>query len=337
MAPVLPVGHPARPAAARALRLAAVNAAAFTVFAVLTTLHAVRAGSPWQDDPYDAVVSFTKFFVPLLAGIGALRVPLCRAADPLPSARIEQLLRAGLAATLLIALTVGADWLALVFHADHQLWNSTTPWLALSLVPLTGLVCAGLVLHRRVARLLPARDRNQSEGDWLGDLPLLVETLAARLSNTASRGVPPRLNLGVLGFVRRHFTGLAAAASAAGAVLVITGFAVSEGGFPATVFLLYCGIFLSGTFGFVMAANAVLRLVSVPSVGRLRHAARTAITTGALTVPVVLGLRDAIWSACGLGGHAMTPGQLATLTLASALLMGSIAFGIALNNRTGPR
>ncbi|QIY74244.1 hypothetical protein HEP84_39010 [Streptomyces sp. RLB1-33] len=313
------------------------NAAAFTVFAVLTTLHAVRAGSPWQDDPYDAVVSFTKFFVPLLAGIGALRVPLCRAADPMPSARIEQLLRAGLAATLLIALTIGADWLALALRADHQLWNSTTPWLAVSLVPLTGLVCAHLVLHRRVARLLPPRDRTRPADDWLGDLPPLMETLAARLPNAAGRGVPLTLNVGVLGFMRRHFTGLAAAACAAGTVLAITGFAVSEGGFSATVFLLDCLVFLSGTFGFVMVANTALQLVAVPSVGRLRRAGRTAVTTGALTVPMALGLRDAIWSACGLGRHVTTPGQLAAVTLASGLLMGSIAFGIALNNWMSPR
>jgi len=118
----------------------------------------------------------------------------------------------------------------------------------------------------------------------------------------------------VLGFVHRHFTGLAA-------------------GLPATVFLLDCVLFLCGTFGFVMAANTVLQWVVGPPVGRLRCAGRTAVTTGALTVPVALGLRDAIWSTCGFGAHVTTPGQLATLTLAGGLLTGTIAFAIALNNR----
>ncbi|WP_377274547.1 hypothetical protein [Peterkaempfera sp. SMS 1(5)a] len=84
-------------------------------------------------------------------------------------------------------------------------------------------------------------------------------------------------------------------------------------------------------------ANTALQLVAVPSVSRLRRAGRTAITTGALTVPVALGLRDAIWSAWVLGGHVTTPGQLAALILVSGLLMGGVAFGIALNNRASPR
>ncbi|MGH3768986.1 MAG: hypothetical protein ACRDTX_28205 [Pseudonocardiaceae bacterium] len=64
----LPVGHPARPVATRALWVSIAVAGLFTVLAhVSTRLHVVRAGSPWQDDPYDALVSLTEFLATALA------------------------------------------------------------------------------------------------------------------------------------------------------------------------------------------------------------------------------------------------------------------------------
>jgi hypothetical protein len=54
----LPVGHPVRRSAALALRVGFVVA---TVFAVVTIVSkeiaALNAPQPWQDDPYDVVVS----------------------------------------------------------------------------------------------------------------------------------------------------------------------------------------------------------------------------------------------------------------------------------------
>lgn len=40
-------------------------------------LPVLYASEPWQDDPYDAMVSFAMWCVPLLAGLCGLRVPLC--------------------------------------------------------------------------------------------------------------------------------------------------------------------------------------------------------------------------------------------------------------------
>ncbi len=88
---MLPVGEPARFAVAKVLRVAEVNAVAFTVFAVVTTqIQAVRAGSPWQDDPYDVVVSFTKFFVPALTALVWVRARLCDVSTPVPLSRLAQ-------------------------------------------------------------------------------------------------------------------------------------------------------------------------------------------------------------------------------------------------------
>ena len=67
MPAALPVGAPVRDRAGRALLGATLLGVAFTVFAALTTQdRAVRAHSPWQDDPYDALVSFTQLLVPVM-------------------------------------------------------------------------------------------------------------------------------------------------------------------------------------------------------------------------------------------------------------------------------
>jgi hypothetical protein len=51
------------------------TACLFEVLTVLATQDkTVRAASPWQDDPYDAVVSLTQFAVPMLALVIALRL-----------------------------------------------------------------------------------------------------------------------------------------------------------------------------------------------------------------------------------------------------------------------
>jgi hypothetical protein len=86
----LPAGCRARTAAVPALWASLAGAIAFTAFAYVTTQdHAVRAGSPWQDDPYDGVVSFTEFLVPALAMLIAVRALLLRRPEPQPVFRVK--------------------------------------------------------------------------------------------------------------------------------------------------------------------------------------------------------------------------------------------------------
>src|ERR1700729_4658617 len=44
--------------------------------------------APWLNDPFDTVVSFMMFFVPLIAACCVPRVLLCGRSEPLPAARI---------------------------------------------------------------------------------------------------------------------------------------------------------------------------------------------------------------------------------------------------------
>lgn len=83
----------------------------------------MRSASPFQNDQYDAVVSFTELLVPILSALAVARALLCRRGEPLPIARVDGLLRAAKAAAVLIALTVATDVVALAVQADHRLWN----------------------------------------------------------------------------------------------------------------------------------------------------------------------------------------------------------------------
>ncbi|MFF9645826.1 hypothetical protein [Kitasatospora aureofaciens] len=334
----------------------AAGAAAFTLFAYLTTqVRAVRADSPWRDDPYDVVVTFTMFFVPLLGALGAARALLCRRDRPLPRHRIEQVLRAGLVCTLLVAATLATDWAAVAVRADRASWGGGTPWLIASLLPLTGLTAESLLLHRRAIRRLPepVRGAEDADGDWLDDLVPLANLLAGprsragrSLATPTSRGHVPHtvfdavshtvlgavsrtVSRDVLCFVRRRFTPLAAAASLTAGLLVATGLAVGEGWPGGLLFTVEAAVFAGGTFAFAMIGNSVLRFAAPPPASRTRRAARTAATAGASALPASLALRDTIWQQLGFGDHVDSVGQWAAVALACALLTAALAFGVA--------
>ncbi|MFD7455021.1 hypothetical protein [Kitasatospora sp. NPDC059827] len=328
----LEAGHPARPAAAAALLTSAAGAAAFTLFAYLTTqVRVVRAGSPWQDDPYDAVVTFTMFFVPLLGALGGARTLLCRRDRPLPRYRIEQVLRAALVCTLLVAATLATDWAAVAARADRASWDSgTTPWLIASLLPLTGVTVESLLLYRRAIRRLPKPVRGAEDmgGDWLDDLVPLANLLAGPRSR-AGRALAALIGRGkVLGFVRLRFAPLAAVAAVAAGLLVATGLASGEGWPGVLLFTVEAAVFAGGTFAFVMIGNTALRFAASPPASGTRRAARIATTAGASALPASLALRDTAWQLLGLGNQVDSVGQWAAFTLVFALLTGALTFGV---------
>ncbi|WP_214409000.1 alpha/beta hydrolase [Sphaerisporangium fuscum] len=321
--PALPADHSARRAAGPALWVTTMGAAAFTLFAVVTTqVHAVRAGSPWQDDPYDGVVTFTLFLVPALAGLVAARATLLRRREPQPVFRVAQLLRAALVCTLMIAATVAADWLAVARRADHPLWNDRTPWLIAALVPLTAVAATGLLLQWRALRRLPSGQGRRSEGDWVGDLA-------------------PMARPEVLDFARGHVAGITATAAVAAGLLLTTMQAIGEGGFGPLLFLTEAAAFAGGFFAFSMAANAVLR-IAVPrgtaaeARGRARRSARAAVTAGAFALPAFLVLREGVLPLLGTGGEIDPPVVLAVIAFAGSLVTTVLVLVLSLIFRRRP-
>ena len=121
----------------------------FTAFAGNHTGRSLRAHSPWQDDPYDVVVSFTHLLVPALAAALAVRIVSRR-----PGAAPGDLLRGGRALIGMIAMTAATDWVAVGLRVHEDAWGGTGRLLiaALALVTLvTVAVAAGCGGPRRRA------------------------------------------------------------------------------------------------------------------------------------------------------------------------------------------
>jgi hypothetical protein len=336
---VLPMDHRARPAVALALRVTLAGAAAFTAFAYVTTqIHAVRAGSPWQDDPYVGVVSFTKFLVPVLAVLVAVRALLHRRAEPQPVFRTAQLLRAAFVCSLLVAATIVVDGLAVVLRADHALWNDGTPWLVAALVPLAVLAAAALVCEARAFRRLPPRDGHAPGGDWLDDLAVLAETTAVRLPPAGARLAVRFARGGAIEFTRGHIVAVAALASLAAGLAIGLMQALGEHWTSPVLFLTFVAIGTGGFFAFSMICDTALR-ITVPrdpaSTGRVRRSALAAVTAGSLALPASAVLRDGIWTALGLHGEVGDAGQLAVITFSGGLATTALVFTVMLVIRPG--
>ncbi|MBV6700445.1 hypothetical protein KV557_25650 [Kitasatospora aureofaciens] len=299
-----------------ALRLSLALAAAFTVFAYATSqAHLLRAASPWQSDPYDAVVSFTLFLVPALAALTAVRALLCRRGVPQPGYRVDQLLRAARLSTVLVAATVSTDWTAAALCADRELWDERTPWLIAALLPLSVGAAACLTLLRRAFRQPAPTDTRRTGGDWLDDLALLAAPLVDLRAATA--------------FLRRHIAGAAAALSVLAGGLLATGQAVGEGWPGPGIAFLELSVNTGGFFAFCLISNALLRIAATGDrPGDRPGAARTAAVAAALALPVTGGLRDALWAMAGLPGAVDSPGKLLALIYPCALLAGAITWGV---------
>src|SRR5689334_17876552 len=107
---------------------------------------AVRAHSPWQDDPYDALVSFTQLLVPVMVAAGVARAQLCRRLEPLPAARLDGLVRAARLVVLLVAATAGVDVVAVALGTHREAWTPVTAASSLAAATLVG--AAGVVWLR---------------------------------------------------------------------------------------------------------------------------------------------------------------------------------------------
>src|SRR4051794_33148281 len=105
----------------RALWWGVGGAVSFTAFVGVTTqVRALRAHSPWQDDPYDVVVSFTQLLVPALAVAMAVRI-----AGRRPQSRLLDLLRGGRALVGMVAVTVVTGWVAVALGVHGDDWGGT--------------------------------------------------------------------------------------------------------------------------------------------------------------------------------------------------------------------
>jgi hypothetical protein len=300
------VSAPAR----RAIWGGLVLAGLFTVCAGLTTqVHWLRSGSSWQDDPYDAIVSFTQFMVPALAAVTLVRL-LIRRTSFSEDVRVAQLLRATMLSLATVALTLVADWVAVVLAADHELWNSRTPGLVIGLVVLTLLMVAQGAALTEALRSTAWR-ASQFDGDWLADLALLVPGLLT----------PARAE-----FLRRHVLAisvLVASLASAG----VTGALTLGERWTDPLLIGWAFVVQGGSyFAFCLVANRLLTLAQRS--GPVHSAAEIAAVSGSLAVGVAVALRDPLWQL--LDGHDVdTMQQLVGLTLGAGIVVAVVAYPLA--------
>ncbi|MBF9069950.1 hypothetical protein [Streptacidiphilus fuscans] len=351
----LTADHDSRRSTLRALWVALATAVTFTAFGYVTAhVHSVRAGSPWQDDPYDVGVSFTLFLVPALVVLTAVRALLYRRGEPQPVYRAEQLLRAAGLSVLLVGATALLDWAAVALRADRARWDQGTPWMIAALALLTAGTVAAFVLLWHALRRLPAQGRRRPDGDWLGDLAVLALRLASHLPDTGVQLAARLLSDAVIDWIRRHVVALAAAASLAAGLAQSAAQAIGEGWTSPLLFVLSVGVAGGGYFAFCMCCNAVLR-IAVPQATRADHGAnsgpesapgggtsvvtkrgsrasksravRHAAVAASFAMPVALALHGVLWPLVGQSGQVDSAAKAAAIVFTSAAAAGVVAFG----------
>lgn len=331
---------PARRLTRDALYAALALAAAFWLFAELSTqVHSIRAQSPWQDDPYDVVVSFTGILVLLVAGLAVLRVPLCRAEEPLPGARLLALQRCAEVIVVLVAATVLTDWAAVGAGAHSADAGANTERLTAGLAGLTLLAAAAavLVLRSRWAIAATAVDSDMGP-DWGDDLLALADQAgrivapAAGLLALAKRVLVASLD-GRWG-LRRHRLAFALAAAGAFGFGLAGSNVLVEGSLQLSldalgIFLLLATIGTAGMFALLASTGRYLRLLHSPEGdrGAARPAEVAAVAAAAAVLPAV-AFREAIagllFSASG-----DEPLVLVAMLAVAAGLSAAVAYAVA--------
>ena len=253
------------------------SATAFTALILLTTQsRAVRAYSPWQDDPYDVVISATELLVPALALALAVRAWI-RAAP-------GDLLRGARVVLAAVAATVVTCWASVVVgaHADMRGWRQQLLIVGLAVVTLS-LVPLAVALRR-------AGSAPRGDTDWVADL----------LSAAHRRGIPVAWARGAADVLRRHRIAaavlLATAVSASLMLAEAIGDGLGQQPLQAAAFRVVVGATLLITM--LVPLNAYLGLLRQARRSaeprRRRPVVMAALYGAAVSVPATIAFRAGI-------------------------------------------
>lgn len=258
------VGEPARRDAGLAI-MAALGLA--VVFAVVTVVSketpALDLHQPWQDDPYDVLVSLDFVAVPLLVVIGVMRVLLCRRYEPLPARRLVDLLRVAEAALVVSLATEVAEWVAVALGRHRATWTAATTWQVAALVVLTATLFGGFVLVRRAARAVSRIATAAEQPDWFTD----AIALGLRATWVLGRHRGPALTVirwvdsQLVARIRAHSIAAAGLLAAVLALPFVAAKILLEG-YPAQLVLLVFAFVTASLFVFVVVVGAYLRVLA---------------------------------------------------------------------------
>jgi hypothetical protein len=294
--------------------------------------------APWLNDPFDTVISFMMFLVPLIAVLCVPRILLCRRSQPLPAARIADVLRGCRVVLAGISVTLLAEWISVAIRDNRAQWNQATG-LQIGLLVLMTTADAAIIqqLHRVRLPLATghgaapqpgARQESQLSPDWLTDFFLFADE-HSRLLGPARRPACRLLSWGqhrLAGVIRRHpvWTALAACTAFGAGVGITQG--IREGYYlPVTAVAV--ALLTAGMFGLLTATGSYLGLVrgNSPLSGRRRQLAEAAVIT-CIGVLIPFALRYHLWWLVGSDNTAAGLSQLLQLLVITAVAIFSTAY-----------
>jgi hypothetical protein len=328
---VLPVDDPRRPFIRRAVFGTLWAAGVFFIFTSTKEVKPIYDHAPWLNDPYDTVISFTMFLVPLVTACLLVQVSLCLRSEPLSVARVVAILRACRVALGAIVVDLVSAWVALALGANSSQWAPGATGLEVGLLGLATSVVTMTVVHLVRVPSLPRPKELRDEGapDWLGD--------AVTVARRESRWFGPlrRLILSTAEWadrclvhqVRRHPIVAAAIASAFFGSTVFGWQGYREGYFL-SVTLLAMGLGFSAMFAFLVPAGSYFGLVrsTRPSYGVQRRLLDASVAACAAAI-VALAFRNSLWWTVRSNPAAAGPSQFATLTGGAVLLSFLVVAG----------
>jgi hypothetical protein len=291
------------------------TAVVFEAFMVLgTQVQSVRATSPWQDDPYDVVVSFARFAVPMLVLVTAVRLPRWRA--PGSPDRARQLTRAAGALLAVMAATLLTEWAAVVAGAHRPVWNRWTGGLIAGLCGLSALAVAlGVGLVRLPVPSAEPRGARAGRDDWLGDVALIVRRFPG-----GRRVAGP----GVVACVRRRATALFVGLSLLAAGAEVGAQTVGEHLTDPVLIGWEFVVAAASNFAFCVVANAVAGFIARPPRPRASRVAEASAVAGTVVLLSVVAFHDsvpAMASVAGLAGLTLGPALAVAVVWAAVLML----------------
>ncbi|MBO2453214.1 hypothetical protein J4573_39395 [Actinomadura barringtoniae] len=293
----------------------------FEVLTVLATQDkAVRAVSPWQDDPYDAVVSLCQFAVPMLALVIVLRLLVWHA--PGAPDRAQQTVRAAGAMSTLVGLTLIAEWSAVIAGEHKPFWHGWTAVLIGGLAVNSALVVGAAALLWR-ARRSPGPSRGWRH-DWLGDVVLLAER-----TPLPRRWIGP----GIVAWVRSHAMTVFFSASLMAAIGITGMQAIGERWTDPLLIAWMLVVELASYLAFCVVSNAIAGFIARPPAGRTRRVAETSVVVGSIALHLTIAFREALWP----GSKPLSSvSELALFTLGTGLIVGLATAGLQLARTRRP-
>jgi hypothetical protein len=313
----------------RALAGAIVLSAAFCLYIFFAKeVRPLYVTEPWQDDPYDALISFEFIALPVLTVLAAWRSLLSTASTTAPLQRIIDLARTCYVITGLIVLTICAEWFSVIGRTHSADWTAATSGVISVLGILTAatiVVAALLNIARGTLRGAPA----PGKPDWIGD-GIYFLRLTGRATGPVGRpirAVADWTDRVASAWIRRYpLTFLACVATLL--ALLGGGKQIINEDYDPGFAIYFLTVTSTSYYAFFAIASRYLNFISIAPLRD--HPARLVVLTTAASIHLTAAFRQYLDWIIGIHGAIGTPAQLYLLTAVIAIATAAVTLIITL-------